>query len=263
MVTGLGYVFMGNSPKQRLIRPLVSFLYRKALAANSKVFFLNSDDRRLFGRLGIADQPGKSVLINGEGIDIHHFSEQRIEPAPPKFLMIARLIRDKGIREYAEAARLLGKRHPQALFRLLGPPDVNPTAVPLSQIQAWHGEGRIEYLGETRDVRPYLADANVFVLPSYREGLPVTIMEAMASGRPVVTTNAPGCRETVVDGDNGFLVPVGNAEALAEAMERFALQPELIKRMGRRSREIAEEKYDVHKVNATIMKSMALEQTGH
>ena len=122
----------------------------------------------------------------------------------------------------------------------------------------WVEEGVVEYLGETDDVRPYLADAGVYVLPSYREGTPRSVLEAMSMGRPVITTDAPGCRETVEDGVNGFLVPVRDAEALAGAMEKFIQNPELIGQMGAQSRKIAEEKYDVHKVNKVILSAMGL-----
>jgi glycosyltransferase involved in cell wall biosynthesis len=152
----------------------------------------------------------------------------------------------------------LKKRYPHAIFRLLGPFDSNPAGIGAASIRQWKNEGLIEYLGETDDVRPFLSEASVYVLPSYREGTPRSVLEAMAMGRPIVTTDAPGCRETVVDGDNGFLVPIRDSPALAAAMEKFLVDPGLIVKMGKRSREIAEEKYDVRKVNAVIMKTMGL-----
>jgi glycosyltransferase involved in cell wall biosynthesis len=135
---------------------------------------------------------------------------------------------------------------------------VNPASLDPEQLNAWQQEGVVEYRGWVSDVRPLLAQASVFVLPSYREGTPRTVLEAMATGRPVITTDVPGCRETVRDGENGFLVPARNAEAIAHSMERFILQPELISKMGRRSRQIAEEKYDVRKVNEVILRIMGL-----
>jgi glycosyltransferase involved in cell wall biosynthesis len=173
--------------------------------------------------------------------------------------MIARLLRDKGAVVYVEAARTLKRRYPRAVFQLLGPLDTNPTAISRSELDTWQQEGVIEYLGSTKDVRPYIQHATVYVLPSYyREGTPRTVLEAMSMGRAVVTTDAPGCRETVVDGDNGFLVPIKDSGALALAMERFIQYPELIEKMGGRSREIAEVKYDVRKVNAAIMQKLGL-----
>lgn len=168
------------------------------------------------------------------------------------------MIKDKGIYEYIRAATILKKRYPWAKFRLLGPFDTNPTAISETQIKAWHNSGVIEYLGETKDVRPFLADTSVYVLPSYREGTPRTVLEAMAMGRPIITTDAPGCRETVIEGENGFLVPIKDEQALAKVMERFIQEPELIGKMGKRSREIAEEKFDVNKINATILQAMGL-----
>jgi glycosyltransferase involved in cell wall biosynthesis len=176
----------------------------------------------------------------------------------PVFLLIARLIRDKGVFEYADAARILKRRYPEAVFRLLGWFDRHPEAISPKQIDQWQREGIIEYLGETQDVRPFLAESNVYVLPSYREGTPRTVLEAMAMGRPIVTTDAPGCRETVIEGKNGFLVPPRNVDALGKAMERFISTPEIIETMGGESRKFAEMKYDVHKVNYVIMRTMGL-----
>ncbi|MRR20910.1 glycosyltransferase family 1 protein [bacterium] len=258
VITGLGYVFIGDTPRHRILRRVVVLLYRLALVRNRTIFFLNADDRRLLSSLGILATDQQSVVLNGEGIDPQFYCETQPLTERPAFLLIGRLLRDKGIYEYVEAARLLRQRYPQATFRVLGPFDSNPSAIKRDHLFCWVEDGIIEYLGETDDVRPAIAASSVYVLPSYREGTPRTVLEAMAMGRPVVTTDAPGCRETVRDGDNGFLVPVGDSEALAKAMERFILQPELICRMGRRSREIAVEKYDVHKVNAVIIEAMGL-----
>jgi len=256
IVTGLGYVFTGETLKHRVIRSLVANMYRSALMVNKAVFFQNPDDLALFADSGLVS-PHKQVLINGSGVDLDYFGKADITNQPV-FLLIARLLKDKGIIEYVDAARILKKSYPNAIFRLLGPLDSNPSAIHKLQIEKWQKEGMIEYLGETKDVRSYIAESSVYVLPSYREGTPRTVLEAMAMGRPIITTDAPGCRETVVDGENGFLVLVKNIDALAEAMERFILQPELIDKMGKRSREIAEEKYDVHKVNAVMLNAMGL-----
>ncbi len=258
MITGLGYTFMGATLKQRLINLGVQRLYRFALARNQAVFFQNPDDLSLFVNSRLVRNSSEPVLINGSGVDLTYFSRTSHVVKPLAFLLIARLIRDKGIIEYVEAARILKKRYPGTFFRLLGPFDSNPSAIPESQVKIWQCEGAVEYLGVSDDVRPFLADASVYVLPSYREGTPRTVLEAMAMGRPIVTTDAPGCRETVKEGENGFLVPVKDVGALVDAMEKFIRQPELIEKMGLRSREIAEEKYDVHKVNAVIMRTMGL-----
>ena len=179
-------------------------------------------------------------------------------PQQPRFLLIARLLADKGIREYVAAARTLKKRYPQAQFRIAGYTDSNPLSISATELEVWESKGIVEYLGSLDDVRPALADTQVYVLPSYREGTPRTVLEAMATGRPIITTDSPGCRETVVEGENGFLVPIKDAEALAAAMERFIIEPGLGARMGSASLQLARDKYDVHKVNAAIMRGMGL-----
>lgn len=258
MITGLGYAFVGNTWKQNVVNILARFLYRLSLNVNRAVFFQNPDDLALFVDLGLVSSVNQAVLINGSGVDLDYYNQTPPVLSPPVFLLIARLLKDKGIIEYVEAAKVLKKSYPQAVFRLIGPFYDNPAAIRKSTVETWQGEGVIEYLGQTKDVRPHIADASVYVLPSYREGTPRTVLEAMSMGRPIVTTDAPGCRETVIDGENGFKVPVKDANALAIAMERFILQPELIEKMGSRSREIAAQKYDVNKVNAVIMKTMGL-----
>lgn len=256
IITGLGYVFTEQSLKHRLIRVPVENMYRAALKVNKAVFFQNPDDLKLFANAGLVSTD-KQVLINGSGVDIDYYEKAPLTNQPV-FLLIARLLKDKGIIEYIHAAKILKKCYPNAIFRLVGPFDSNPSAINKHLIQEWQDEGTIEYLGETGDVRPYIAAANIYVLPSYREGTPRTVLEAMAMGRPVITTDAPGCRETVINGENGFLVPVKDIKAIVSAMERFILQPELIEKMGSRSRELAEEKYDVRSVNAVILKTMGL-----
>jgi len=191
-------------------------------------------------------------------VDLAHFAREASPDGPLTFLFVGRLLKDKGIREYVEASRLLRERYPEARFRILGPLDTNPKAIRLPQIQAWAQERVVEYLGETKDVRPALAQAHVMVLPSYGEGTPRSVLEAMSMGLAIVTTNAPGCRETVTDGVNGFIVPVGDSEALAEAMGRLAEDPALIKRFGERSRHLAEQKYDVRLVSSEIKTFMGL-----
>jgi glycosyltransferase involved in cell wall biosynthesis len=258
MITGLGSAFSGSGIKAALIRRLVIFLYRRALRHNARVFFQNPDDIALFSRMGILKAGEQAVRIPGSGVDVHEF-----QPAPfPKglsFLLIARLLREKGIAEYAEAARRIRQHHPHVRFRLAGWLDENPDSIREDELQAWVDEGTLEYLGRLDDVRPALADSSVFVLPSYyREGIPRTLLEALAMGRPIITTDMPGCRLTVKDGENGYLAAARDAHALAEAMERFIEQPEMIAKMGVASRSLAETQFDVHIVNKIILKSMGL-----
>jgi glycosyltransferase involved in cell wall biosynthesis len=257
MITGLGYAFGAYNLLQRLTGILVQALYRAALNKTSGVFFQNPDDRDEFLDRGLLALDAPIKLINGSGVDLDWYAPQPL-PKKQNFLLIARLLADKGLREYVAAARTLKKRYPQAQFRIAGNIDSNPLSISAAELEAWQAEGVIEYLGRLSDVRLALADTRVYVLPSYREGTPRTVLEAMAMGRPVITTDAPGCRETVIDGENGFLVPAKDTEALASAMERFIHDPDLAKHMGNASLQIARDKYDVHKVNADIMRGMGL-----
>jgi glycosyltransferase involved in cell wall biosynthesis len=261
MITGLGYGFGGLSRRQRLIGRIVQGLYRMALRRAVGVMFQNPDDRDLFVASGLVAPTLPVTLINGSGVDLSAYPPGPL-PDEPVFLLIARLLADKGLREYQRAARRLKTRYPRARFLLAGDLDPNPLSIDAKELAAWQADGAIEYLGHLDDVRPAFAAARVYVLPSYREGTPRTVLEAMAMGRPIVATDAPGCRETVVDGLNGFLVPVRDDVALETAMERFILDPSLAERMGRESLAIAREKYDVHKVNAVIMAAMGLERGG-
>jgi glycosyltransferase involved in cell wall biosynthesis len=258
MITGLGYAFAGQSFFRKVITQIVQFLYRLALAGNHRVFFQNPDDERLFvdRRLVRAEQVQRT---NGSGIDLQHFAVAPFPCGHPVFLLVARLLGDKGIREYAEAARIVRRTHPEARFQLVGWYDeANPNGLPRAEVEAWVREGVIDYLGPSSDVRRVLENAHVYVLPSYREGTPRTVLEAMAMGRPILTTNAPGCRETVVEGVNGYLVPVMDSVKLAESMKNFLTDPDTIHTMGKASRRLAEDKYDVHQVNAVILNTLGL-----
>lgn len=258
MITGLGFAFQRDTLKNKFINFFVCCLYRLSLSKNKAVFFQNPDDKELFIKSKLIGKNTNAILINGSGVDLNHYSMMPVVKTPIAFLLIARLISEKGIEEYAEAARQLKKRYSKVSFRLVGWFDNNPSAIKKSKVMEWHKQGIVEYLGDADDVRPFIAASSVYVLPSYREGTPRTVLEAMSMGRPIITTDAPGCRETVKEGENGFLVPIKDVNALIQAMKRFILQPELIAKMGKRSREIAEAKYDVNKVNAVIMKTMRL-----
>jgi glycosyltransferase involved in cell wall biosynthesis len=260
MITGLGYSFSNSDVKSRGVNKLVSMLYRASLKYNRKVFFQNPDDMNLFLKLKLANTQ-QSVLINGSGVDISLFEEVPF-PVTVSFLMIARLIRQNGVCLYVKAACALKKKYPHVTFNLIGAIDKgNPASISEQELRLWVEQGSIGYIEKLADVRPAIAASSVYVLPSYREGTPRTILEAMAMGRPIVTTQVPGCRETVRHGENGYLVPLNNVQALIEAMERFVIHPELIQSMGTRSRQIAIEKYDVHKVNAVIMEAIGIGPT--
>ncbi len=256
LVTGLGYAFTEN--RAGFVTKLVREMYRFALARVHGVFFQNPDDETLFHQLGLLPANISSVVVNGSGVNVVQFPVHPLPGGAPSFLMIARLLGDKGVREYAEAACRIKRANPDVRFQLVGWIDSNPDAIAQSELDAWVADGALEFLGKLDDVRPAIAASTVYVLPSYREGTPRTVLEAMAMGRPIITTDAPGCRETVIDGDNGFLVPVQSVDALVEAMLKFIEDPALAQRMGRRSRRIAEDKYDVHKVNAVMLREMGI-----
>lgn len=259
LITGLGYAFTGEAHgKRALVRGIVRRLYALALRRATLVFFQNPDDHADFDRWAILPPALPARVVNGSGVDTAAFAPAPFPDTPMRFLLIARLLGDKGIREYVAAAAALRSKWPDAEFHLVGPLDPNPDGISETEVRGWQEAGHVLWLGAQGDVRPALADTHVYVLPSYREGTPRTVLEAMSMGRPVITTDAPGCRETVEDGVNGFLVPPRDPVALAAAMERFLVEPELIHRMGAASRQRATEKYDVHKVNAVMIGAMGL-----
>jgi glycosyltransferase involved in cell wall biosynthesis len=264
LVTGLGYAFQGQQGRApSLVQRIAMGLYRLALAGRSTVVFQNPDDRALMVAMGMVEA-SRTRLVNGSGVPLQEFAVAPFPPLGPgdqavHFLLIARLIQDKGVREYAAAARLVRQQHPQAVFHIVGWIDTNPTAITQAELDGWVAEGLIEFHGFLDDVRPVLAQCHVYVLPSYREGTPRSVLEAMACGRAIVTTDAPGCRETVVEALNGFLVPVQDAGALAAACRRFIEAPRLIAAMGASSRRLAEEKFDVRAVNRAMFGHMQLD----
>lgn len=257
LITGLGFAFQGKTLKRKLLSKLVTVLYRTALKNAERVIFQNPDNLNEFVQRGIVP-PEKCAVINGSGVDISRYTYTSLPNEPTTFLTIGRLLSEKGFREYSQAAQIVKARYPEATFQLLGPEDPSPDGIPLSEVQHWHQQGWLEYLGSTHDVRPYLQNCHIYVLPSYHEGMPRTVLEAMATGRPILTTDVSGCRETVIPGENGYLVPKANAQALAERMIWFIENHDQWERMGKRSRELAEEKYDVHKVNQQLMEIMGL-----
>ncbi|WP_312317283.1 glycosyltransferase family 4 protein [Acinetobacter variabilis] len=265
LITGLGYAFQNveTQTKRSIFQKLVHGLYQQALSRSHKAFFQNPDDLKLFQDLKLLTVQMPTVVVNGSGVNVADFNvlplpltaEQKIKIS---FLLIARLLGDKGVREYAEAAKIIKHKYPHVEFNLVGWIDENPSAIRQQELDQWVASNILNYWGKLSDVRPAIAESSVYVLPSYREGTPRTVLEAMAMGRAIITTDAPGCRETVTDGDNGFLVEVKSVESLVKAMEKLILQPELIAKMGSRSREIALHKYDVHQVNTHMMQEMGL-----
>ena len=261
LITGLGYAFQDSegSTKQNLIKRVTRQLYARALSAADLTFFQNDDDQKLFTDLGIIRPGQNTVVVNGSGVNTEKFSAQPLpEGDEVHFLLIGRLLKDKGVREYVEAARQVKQQYPQAIFNLVGFLDSNPSSVTQQELDQWVNDGTVKFWGKLADVRPAINACHVFVLPSYREGTPRTVLEAMATGRAIITTDAPGCRQTVENGYNGWLVPVQSADKLAEAMKRFLNEPALIEKMGQASLEIARNKYDVNIINDFMLNKLKI-----
>ena len=242
-VTGLGTAFLSGG----LMQAVAERLYRRAFGPRQVIFFQNGDDRALFEARRLA-RAGQAQVLPGSGIDLERFAAAPLPPAdaPPVFLMIARLLRDKGVAEFVEAARQIKAQHPAARFQLLGVVGVeNRSAIDAATVRGWVDAGIVEYLGTTPDVRPAIAAANCVVLPSYREGAPRTLIEAAAMARPLIATDVPGCRAVVEPGESGFFCEVRSADSLAAAIGAFlALPHEARAAMGVRGREKMEREFD-------------------
>lgn len=250
LITGLGYVFTAKNAKATIIKGFVCFLYIIAFSFSTKVIFQNEDDRNYLCSLRLIKRK-KTDIVNGSGVDLNHFTPQ---PFPEKltFLMISRLLPEKGIFEYIEACKRIKKEYPDIRCCLVGYID-NPLAgITEKTLQTWQSYG-IEYLGRQNDVRPALSETSVYVLPSYREGTPRSVLEAMAMGRPIITTDTPGCKQTVEDGRNGFLVPIKDSEALYQAMLKFIRNSSLIHCMGELSLAVAQKKFNAYKININML----------
>lgn len=252
MVSGLGFAFTSQGWKQRLLRPILRALYRLALRPCARVFFENDEDLGYFEQ-GLIRR-GTGSRISGCGVNLDRFRPGPF-PGTPTFLLIGRMLREKGVREFVAAARDVRRRHPGVRFILLGGLVDNPGGLSREELALLIGGG-IEWHDHVPDVRPWIAASSVFVLPSYREGLPRSTLEAMAMGRAIITTDAVGCRETVEEGRNGFLVPARDARALGEAMMRFIDDPGLAGRLGGASRALAERRFDVERVDDTVIRAM-------
>ncbi|MCF7696781.1 glycosyltransferase family 4 protein [Mycetohabitans sp. B2] len=243
VTTGLGYAFVNTN----LVARVAKALYRFAFRFPHEVWFLNGDDWQDFVAQRLVD-PAKTQVLPGEGIDLAHFAPRAagVSDGHVRFLLIARMLWDKGVGEYVEAARLVRAVYPQAVFQLLGATDVaNPSAISAEQMRTWVAEGVIEYLGTTQDVRDIIARADCVVLPSYREGVPRTLLEGAAMAKPLVATRAIGCREVVVDGENGLLCAPKDAADLARKLQHIIeMGPDARATMGARGRRMVEQRYD-------------------
>lgn len=256
MITGAGYLFTAKTIKARLTGIIGKTLYNMGLACANHVIFQNEDDLNEFTSMHLVNKK-KCAVVNGSGVNMQHFALADL-PEKPVFFMLSRALYSKGVQEYLDACRIIHCKYPDVRCMYLGAIEPMPDAIPQEIVQSYIDDGSIEYFGETPDVRQYTAQCSVYILPSYREGTPRTVLEAMSMGRPIITTDVPGCRSTVIDGKNGFLVPAYNANAVAEKMEWFINHPESIKTMGFESYKYCKEKFEVSAVNKQMLEIMGI-----
>ncbi len=247
-VTGLGFVFLSRKPSVCLLRAVIKRLYKKAFKG-TQVIFENPDDRALFIELGLVGENNSHVIL-GTGIDTDTFVPVRPPDSTPLTILPARMLWDKGIGEFVEAATAIREEGIQARFALIGKLDEgNPACVESETLTRWQKEGNVEWWGWQEDIYACISLADIVCLPSYREGLPKILLEAASCGRPIVTTDVPGCREIVMDGVNGLLVQVKSTEALKEALIRLIKDRDLRIRMGEAGREFAVSRFSTEIVN--------------
>lgn len=261
MVAGMGYAFtegaLGHrSLSQHLLAVVLVVLYKCSFWFAHKVVVQNPDDAKDLQRW--CRLPSlKTVLVNGTGVPLDDWPFEPPHYIPITFTLAARMLREKGIFEFLNAAEIIKLRYPQTRFLLLGGLDVNPGAIRAADLEVWVTRGIVQWPGQV-EVKSWLKQTSVFVLPSYREGVPRSVQEAMAMGRPIITTDVPGCRETVEDGLNGFMVPPRDVSSLVSAMEKFVLDQQLIHKMGLESRRLVEEKFDVRETNRRLMAAFGI-----
>jgi len=253
-VSGLGYVFLADGLKAHIVRWAVTMAYRLAFKhPRCCIIFQNPNDREDFIRNGLVE-PGKTVLVKGSGVDMNEFAVTPYPDSVPLVLLSSRMLRDKGVQEFVDAARVLKEEGVQARFVLAGDEEAgNPSTITQEQLQAWHESKIVEWWGHCENMPHVIAQAHIVCLPSYREGVPKALIEAAACGRPIVTTDVPGCREIVRHGENGLLVPVRDAVALAEALRKLIANPDLRQQMGERGREIASSEFSTEIIVGKIV----------
>jgi len=248
MIEGLGYVFIEDGAamtvRRRALQTLTRTLYKSALSHVAKAVFLNTDDIAFFTDHGLV-APDKIINLGGIGVDLDRFRADLPIAVPATFILVARLLREKGISEYLQAAALVKRMHPEVRFLLVGGTDPSPGGFPEAEVRRAEAASVVTWLGAVDDVRPFIVRSSVFVLPSYREGLPRSTQEAMAMSRPVITTDVPGCRDTIEPGINGLMVPARSTQGLADAMLWFVAHPEAVAPMGAASRAMAERNFNV------------------
>ncbi len=255
LITGLGYAFIeDNNVKRYTIRKILEYFYKRSLKTVKHVFFQNNDDLTLFLNKKIVNL-SQAILVNGTGVDLSEYVFDKNFPDTLTFLMASRLVREKGIYEYLEACKNLKNKYPHIRFLLAGDTCDNPSSI--SQEELKNLSNYVEYVGYCKEMYSAFQRCSVFVYPSYyREGVPRAILEALSTGRPIITTDNVGCRETVIDQKNGFRVAIKNAKALEQAMENFIMNPHLLSQMGSESRKLAESKFDIEQINHKIYTSI-------
>lgn len=259
LFAGMGTsIFNQERGTRRVVGQAVRSLLRIPLAQCQVVVFQNPDDLAELDAAGVLPPSARRVVVDGAGIDLASYQFAPLPRGPQIVLFVGRLHRDKGVLELVEAAKLLAVRRPDVRVQLLGDPDESPASITHKELHGWIRDGIVEYLGYTTDVRPFIAAASTVVLPSHREGSPRAIVEAMAMGRPIITTDAPGCRQCVVDGDNGYLVPVRHPRALADAIERLLSDRGRLGYMAMRARLRAEQRFDARIVTDAMLDALAL-----
>ncbi|TFH88174.1 glycosyltransferase family 1 protein [Billgrantia azerbaijanica] len=260
LTTGLGYLYGRRDLRSRLIRPVVNLCYALSGGLSRTFFLQNPDDRDELQQSLLFRYFTHSVVVNGSGVDLDEYPYSEAPTTPLRFLFMGRFLQDKGIREFVSAARKLAPWHPGVEFLALGEVDETlVNAISAEEVAAWRAEGIVSFPGKVRDVRDHLRAASVMVLPSYyREGIPRSLLEAMSTGRAVITCDSPGCRETVEEGVNGWLVAPGDVDALAARMETFIEKRGLARRMGQASRALVEARFTTALVNQQMLSEMSI-----
>ena len=255
-ISGLGYLFIAQGWKSSIRQKILLWGYRAILHSKKVwILFQNPDDQALFAQHKII-HPQHISIIKGSGVDLQQFAFSAIPKGKIKIILVARMLWDKGVGEFVKAATVLKQQGVDADFLLVGSVDLgNPKSISIEQLEQWSKSGVVKWLGERADIPQLVAKSHIAVLPSYREGLPKSLIEAAAVGRPIVTTNVPGCREVVKEGENGFLVPARDAKKLAAAIKKLTNNPKLLITMGKKSRLMAEQEFSIQKV---ISKTLAL-----
>lgn len=256
MVTGAGYLFTAQSKKAKFLKLIAKVLYKVGLSCADCVIFQNADDKKEFIENNLV-KPDKCKLVNGSGVNMEYFSKQDLPPRTT-FFMLSRALYSKGVKEYLDACRIVHGKYPEIRLMFLGAVESMPDALSWDLVQSYVADGSVEYFPETSDVREYMRECSIFVLPSYREGTPRTVLEAMSMGRGIITTDVPGCRETVKDGINGFLVPPYSARAVADKMFYIIEHPEYIPYFAEESWNYCMEKFEIRKVNDSMLRIMHL-----